>query len=321
MAIGMTRTLRGILIAASMLAIGSAAARADIAVVMNSADDTISILSTKTYEETSRVNIGRGPHHFTVSPDRKDLIIGNTTSNELVMLDPATGAIKRRVQNIADPYQLGFSPNHKWFVTTALRLNRVDIYSGADMKLVKRVPLPDMPSHLAYSPDSRQVFITLQGNDKVAAIDLETQAVRWTALVGSQPAGIWWSPAGQLWVGIMGKDYVAILDPKDGKVVGKIVTGKGAHQVFPSPDGKIAYISNRVSGTITLVDVKTQKVLSSFAAAGGPDCMEFMTDRRELWVTARFKQQVHVYDLDTGKIKRVIAVGRSPHGIFLTAAN
>lgn len=296
-------------------------AAADIAVVMNSGEDTISVLDINTYKEISRQPMGRGPHHFTVTPNRSDLLIGNTTSNDLAVLDPKTGVLKQRLPNIIDPYQLGYSPDHKWLVMTALRLNRVDIYSGPDLKVVKRVPLPDMPSHLAYSPDSKRVFITLQGNDKVAAIDLETQKVLWSQTVGSQPAGIWWSPAGQLWVGIMGKDHVAVISPADGKVVNRIKTGKGAHNLFPTEGNKVVYVSNRISNTISVVDVATQKVVRDIQASGGPDCVEFLTNRRELWVTARWKQQVQVYDLDTGALKQTIPVGRSPHGIFIYAAN
>ena len=34
----------------------------------------------------------------------------------------------RVVRNIIDPYQLGYSPDGKWFVTAAYRMNHVDMY-------------------------------------------------------------------------------------------------------------------------------------------------------------------------------------------------
>jgi hypothetical protein len=42
--------------------------------------------------------------------------------------DPNTGQEQKRIRNISDPYQLGYSPNRKWFVATSLRLDRVDLY-------------------------------------------------------------------------------------------------------------------------------------------------------------------------------------------------
>ncbi|MCR3916717.1 YncE family protein, partial [Klebsiella variicola] len=81
------------------------------------------------------------PHHLMAAPDNSSLIVANSVSNSLMFLDPKTGKLQRTVEGIEDPYQLGFSPDHKWFVSTGLRLDRVDIYSydGHDLKLVKRV--------------------------------------------------------------------------------------------------------------------------------------------------------------------------------------
>ena len=62
--------------------------------------------------------------------------------------------------------------------------------------------------------------------------------------------------------------------------------------------------------------MKTLKVVETFAVPGGPDCMEVTADRRELWVTSRFRKQVSVIDLAQRKLVRAIAVGRSPHGIY-----
>ena len=44
------------------------------------------------------------------------------------VLDAKTGEKRRVVRDIIDPYQLGFSPDGKWFVTVAYRLDHVDIY-------------------------------------------------------------------------------------------------------------------------------------------------------------------------------------------------
>ena len=72
----------------------------------------------------------RGPRHG---------LIASTVTNELVGLDTTTGEKKRVVRDIVDPYQLGFSPDGKWFVTTAYRLDHVDIYKADGFKLVSRV--------------------------------------------------------------------------------------------------------------------------------------------------------------------------------------
>jgi YVTN family beta-propeller protein len=280
----------------------------------------MSVISGSDRKELSRVPIGRAPHHLMLTPDRQELIVANAGGNELVFVDPASGAIRRRLPKIADPYQVGFSPDAKWFVTTSDRLDRVDIYDAAGFTLAHRLSMPRMPSHIAFALDSSRAFITLQATDSVVAIDLASGNVLWTQPVGPQPAGIWMTPAGTLVVGIMGSNHIAEVDPADGHVIRTIETGKGAHNFLAAPDGKALYVSNRVAGTISVLDPATLSVVRTLAAPGGPDDMAFSPDGTELWATGRWRSQVDVIDLATGALKGTIPVGRSPHGIYIDAA-
>ncbi len=263
--------------------------------------------------ELRRIPVLREPHHLMLSPDGKYLLVGDTVANEMLFLDPQTGEIKKRL-TMADPYQLGFSPNGKWFVVNGLARSQVDVYDAATMQLVKRFPLASLPSHMAFAPDSSMVFVSLQGTDRLAAIDLGAMAVRWDKPVGRTPAGVMWHN-GEILVADMGTDYVAVVDPVDGRVIRKIVTGKGAHTVFLSPDKKIVYVNNRVSSTTVALDAATLKVLRTYSVPGGPDDMDFAPDGR-IWITRRFAEKLAVLDPVSGQFQ-TIDVGRSPHGIWL----
>lgn len=292
---------------------------AQVAIVLNSRDATVSLVDQKTYKEVGRFDVGKEPHHLYPKPDGKTLIVANAVSNDLHFLDPVSGKIQRRVRNIDDPYQIGFSPDNRWFVSVALRLDRVDLYryDGREITPDKKIPLPKAPSHVWFSADSRFAFVTLQESDEVAAIDLERQALAWKVKVGRQPAGIIVTPDDRLLlVGIMGEDYVEAIDWRERKTVARIRTDKGAHNFRGLGDGRHVFVSNRVANTVSRIDMKTLTVVETFPVPGGPDCMEVTADRSELWVTSRFRQQVSVIDLKTSKLVREIPVGRSPHGIY-----
>lgn len=172
-------------------ALGSAAARAGTAYVLNSAAASISVIDMTSGDEKQRIPVLREPHHLVISPDGKTLVIGDSAGNELLFLDPATATLRRRVP-VADPYQLGFSPDGRFLVVNGLARNQVDVYDGATTSLLHRFPLRSMPSHLAYAPDSRTVYVTLQGTDRLVAIDLSRMAVLWDQPVGRTPAGVLW---------------------------------------------------------------------------------------------------------------------------------
>ena len=58
---------------------------------------------------------------------------------------------------------------------------------------------------------------------------------------------------------------LAIVDPASGKVVARVPTGEGPHEVTASSDGKLAFVGNyggRTPGsTISVIDLAAQKEL------------------------------------------------------------
>jgi YVTN family beta-propeller protein len=294
-------------------------AQANVVVVLNSADATISLLDPLTYQKINTFAVGKEPHHLMATPDDKSLIVASAVGNELIFLDPATGAIQHRIKDVVDPYQIGFSPDQKWFVSAALRMDRVDIYryDGKDLKLAARLPLAKLPSHIAFDGASTTAFITQQGSDQVSAIDLATQKIKWTMPVGKLPAGIMMTADGNyLLVGIMGSDYVEVIDWRAQKTVKRIKTGEGAHNFRALGDGRYTFVSNRVSSTISIFDQKTMTNIGNIEVPGGPDCMEVSADGKTLWTTLRWVRQVAVIDIASRKVIKMIPVGRSPHGIY-----
>ena len=298
----------------------SPAAHANNVIVLNSGEATLSLIDEATHQVVGTVPTGKEPHHLMATPDNASLIVANSVSNNLMFVDPKTGKVQRWVENIEDPYQIGFSPDNKWVVTTGLRLDRLDIYhyDGHDMTLAKRLPLAVMPSHMAFTNDSKTVFITLQVSGELAAIDLATQQVKWKMKVGNVPAGLWMTPGDKyLLIGITGADYVAVVDWRNQKVVKTIQTGNGAHNFRSLADGKHVAVSNRVASTISIIDEDALTNVGNITGLmPGPDDMELSADKRYLWVTFRFAKHVGIIDLTTRKLIQTIAVGRSPHGIY-----
>lgn len=312
----MTRTLLGATIA--WLIGATAPAFADSVLVLNSDDVNYSVVSRSKRVETAKLPIGREPHHLIRSADGSRVFLASTWTNELLELDARTGERLRLIPDIVDPYQLGFSPDGKWFVTAAYRLDHVDIYSASDFKLVKRIFIESLPSHLAFDQDSKTVFVTIQQTGRLIAIDLETQTMKWNVAVGDSPAGVVMLPDDQrLLVGLTGEDGVVVVDPQDGQSIGRLKTGRGAHNFWPQGDGRHYFLSNRIDGMVSRIDTQEMRVANQIRVPGGPDCIDMTPDGKELWVTQRFLRRVAVVDLETMRMVASIPVGKSPHGVFV----
>ena len=115
---------------------------------------------------------------------------------------------------------------------------------------------------------------------------------------------------------------LALVDPGTEKILMKLPTGKGPHEVAVSPDGRTAYVSNfgrysvypagdtehnKAGDTITVVDLVGRKVKATFdlGTHTGPHGMVVSHDGKFLWATSETPQAVLELDSATGKILHV----------------
>ena len=183
--------------------------------VLNSLDASVSVVDPVSWKEVKRIPTGKEPHHFYLTPDESSLIIANALSDSLTFIDPRTAEVQRTVRGILDPYQLRFSPDMKWFVTVANRLNHVDIYrwDNNTPTLVKRIATGKTPSHLWIDSKSTKVYATMQDSNELIAIDLAKQTLLWRIKTGKMPADIFGSVDDKtLYVGLTGSDGVEVFD-------------------------------------------------------------------------------------------------------------
>ena len=293
--------------------------------MLNSLDATVSVIDPVLFSERKRIPTGKEPHHLYLTPDEKSLLVANALGNSLTFIDPVTAEVQRVVPDIVDPYHLRFSPDMKWFVTAANRLDHVDLYrwqpqvTARPLELVKRIPAPKTPSHLAIDSKSTVVYASLQDSDQLMAIDLATQTPRWTVGVGKLPADIYLSPDDRhLFVGLTGDRVVEVYDvslPKP-TLIKRIPTGEGAHAFRSRGDGRHLFVSNRVANTISMIDIQNLTVVAELPGPGGPDCMDLLADGKTLLVSSRWARKLSFVDVDSRKVVRQIPVGRSPHGVW-----
>lgn len=289
--------------------------------VLNSLDASVSVVDPANWQEARRIATGKEPHHLYMTPDEKSVIVANALSDSLTFIDPRTGDVQRVVRDIVDPYHLRFSPDMKWLVIAANRLNHVDLYrwTGQDLQLVRRVPTGKTPSHIWIDNRSTTAYVSMQDSDELVALDLATQQIRWRVATGATPADVFGTADDKtLLVGLTGGEGVQVFDVsgKEPRAMKLIKTGNGAHAFRSAGDRRHVFVSNRVANTISKIDLQTLEAVASYAAPGGPDCMDLSADGRWLYFTSRWARKLSVLDLQSGKLVQQVKVGRSPHGVW-----
>ena len=99
--------------------------------------------------------------------------------------------------------------------------------------------------------------------------------------------------------------------------IGFLPTGKGAHGLNVSRDATLLYVSNRLGGSISVIDLATRQVAATWQVGGSPDMMQVSADGRQLWVSNRFHGSVTVIDTGSGDVIKTIPTGAGAHGLTL----
>jgi YVTN family beta-propeller protein len=94
-----------------------------------------------------------------------------------------------------------------------------------------------------------------------------------------------------------------------------IRTGRGAHGLAVSRDARHLYVTNRLAGTLSVIDFATRRVTATWRIGGSPDMIAVSPDGTQLWISNRFNGTISVIDARNGRRIALIRTGGRPHGL------
>jgi YVTN family beta-propeller protein len=311
--------------------------------VPNVKSGDVYVIDPATFKVVDHFVIGGNPQHVIPSWDLKTLWVAGSAergrSGILTPIDPKTGKPGTTVK-VADAYNLYFTPDGKFAIVVAEALKRLEFRDPQTMAMQYTIATPQCSgvNHADFSIDGTYAVFTCEfSGGGLAKIDLVHRKVvnylkltREGAAPGhSMPQDIRIAPDGNaFFVADMEADGVYVIDAQAFKQIDFIPTGRGAHGLYPSRDGKKLYVTNRGThmgdtkpsgpGSVSVIDFATRKVDKTWTIPGGgsPDMGNVSADGKTLWLSGRFDKLVYALDTTTGALK-TIPVGTEPHGLTI----
>ena len=290
--------------------------------VPNSISDTVDEISQRTFKIVRQFPTGALPQHVTPSYDLKTLYIDNDVGNSLTPINPRTG-LPGRPMPVEDPYNLYFTPDGRYAIVVAERLQRLDFRNPRTMQLVHSLSVPQCRGvdHMDFSADGRYAYASCEFAGRMIEVDLRTQRVIRSIVLengASSPQDVKLAPDGRtLYVADQLNGGLWEINPASFSVTGFLKTGAGAHGLYPSRDARVMYVSNRAAGSISVVSFKTRHVIGTWQLPlpASPDMGGVSADGRTLWLSGRYDADVYAINTRTGRLRAVIPVGLGPHGL------
>ena len=158
----------------------SPAVRGDPALVYvpNSLSNTVDVISQRTLKIVEQFPVGALPQHVTPSYDLRTLYVDNDVGNSLTPINPRTGRPGQPIP-VEDPYNLYFTPDGRFAIVVAERLQRLDFRNPNTMHLIHSLSVPACRGvdHMDFSADGRYAFASCEFAGRMIEIDLQTQQV------------------------------------------------------------------------------------------------------------------------------------------------
>jgi DNA-binding beta-propeller fold protein YncE len=187
------------------------------------------------------------------------------------------------------------------------------VFGYGGTKLLAMIALESPGEDWAITSDQNRLFVSMPRANRVAVIDTRSWSVAASVDTGRAPARLRLQPdEAYLWVDYApanddpksdARSGVTVLDTRSLKVVARIPTGSGRHEIAFSDDSRFAFVMNADDGTVSVIDVRSLRKAKDVSIGAPVSSIAF----------SKLAQALYVSSAETGTIT---AIGGATHEII-----
>lgn len=291
-------------------------------VVANKHDDTLSFIGLASLEVMESIPTGPNPHEMAITPDQRFMYLsnyappGNTISvidlvqrkhikqiptgdytrihgatmapdgkhayftagqsGFVVEVDTATHEVTRGIPTHGTiSHMVLVSPDGARLYTANITSENVSVIDRASGELLTQVPCGPGVEGMAFTPDGKQLWALNQTGGSITIIDTATHAPLETFACPGMPVRIHFTEDGtRAYIpGWIEEGVLIVLDVAARKEVARVRVGRFAIGIVLSPDGKRAFVGCEHNDGVHVVNIETLTVEKVIATGNGPDPM------------------------------------------------
>jgi YVTN family beta-propeller protein len=274
------------------------------------------------------------------------LLVLEKAQNNLVLVDPASLQVVARVAVGKDPHEVVASDDGKiayisnYERGTGTTISRVDLVEKKALPPIDLGPLK-APHGLAFA--GGKLYFTAEGAKAVCRWDPATGKVDWVmgtgklrthmVIVSKDLKTVFTSDDGSATVSFIDQPAVPIPAGNGAGAGGGAGGGRGGAPSFwnidtvtvgprsegfaLAPDGKELWLANAQQGTISIIDVKTRKILETIPSNKAVNRIKFTPDGKYVLVPDMQGQELLVIEAATRKEYKRIALPGNSEGVVI----
>jgi YVTN family beta-propeller protein len=296
-----------------------------VVMIVNRDSNDIAFLDMKTKAIVGRAFLGNNvnPHMVMMSPDGRYVVTGGTRANKAFVIDVRTLQVVKVIPVDIAPEHLSFSPDSRWYYQGNPEGDSISVIDMQSLTKIKTISGLVEPLNVTFLPDGSKAYVGNYGAHWIGVIDVRRHELLKKIQIADMPGVAKLDPAKYLSelhginIAALSNDgktlyaadgdlgVVAVIDPREDKVLKTIRVGKDPWRIYMNHDGKYAITPNNGDETISIIDLQSNKVAATLEA--GPNMTGVNYAAGKAFVISSTTGFVYVYDMKSltpaGRIK------------------
>lgn len=216
-------------------------------------------------------------HNAAFSPDGREIWTAQLIDEGTVLvLDAATLETKQTIRVGKVPAEVTFAPDGKYAFVANGTSNDVTVIDVASKATVKTIAVDREPVG-AWPGADGMMYVDCESGRTIKAIDPKTLEIVRTYNLGFAPgyAAVPPTRTDELWLTDVDAGRVVFNKTSVDAKVAELPTAAGTHAIAFAPDGTVAFVTNQLAGSISIIDTATRTLRSTIAVGAKPNGIVF----------------------------------------------
>jgi len=284
--------------------------------VTNSDSNCVTIIDRQQDIVVATIAVDQSPVGIAASPDGSRIYVANSGAGNISVIDTAVNRVINTISNFGySPVELALSGDGLTLYATNPDSDNISVIDTVSNMVTGSISVGNNPAGIVVDQDRNKVYVANKSSNSISIINVDTSTVENTVTVGFNPTGMV-IHEDKLYVANSGSNSIYVLDIPSYTTTKTISVGQKPTWLLSGLREHV-YVSNADSNEISFVYPAMGLVTRSVSTGDLPSKMAIDRPRRKLYVVNSMSEDVSVIDLPTYNIKKVIQVGRKPHGIAL----
>jgi len=164
-------------------------------------------------------------------------------------------------------------------------------------------------------------YIANSSDSTVSVIDISTNSVVATVVVGGSPYGVAVNSTGtRVYVSNAISNDISVIDTSNNNVIATIAVGTLPRGIAVNSSGTRVYVANASSNNVSVIDTSNNSIVATIPVGTSPSGIVVNSTGTRLYVTNQNSASVSVIDTSNNSVVATVTVGTSPRGVTVNPA-